>query len=89
MAARRVCAGCALELAAAWDYCPDCGSTLTRKCATCGARCYLDFEWCPTCGRRPKVGVLAEIRPLLYEWPPDAHVGCPYVETAHVHGLAS
>src|SRR5437764_934852 len=44
------CPHCAFEVAADFQFCPQCGKKLSRDCPQCGYVCPLEFRYCPKCG---------------------------------------
>jgi adenylate cyclase len=44
------CAGCGVEIAADFAFCPRCGRRQPAPCAACGGLLEPDFAFCPRCG---------------------------------------
>src|SRR4051812_46068850 len=44
------CPHCQFDVAADFQFCPQCGTKLSRDCPQCGYVCPLEFRYCPKCG---------------------------------------
>ncbi|PRH89571.1 adenylate/guanylate cyclase domain-containing protein [Labrys okinawensis] len=53
------CAGCGLELASGFAFCPHCGRAQPTPCAKCGFACAPGFAFCPRCGTARPPGLPA------------------------------
>ncbi len=59
------CPHCSGRVAAGWQRCPACGTSLTRACPTCGEPVGLDWLLCAWCAAElPWVAEPADIRPV-------------------------
>src|SRR5262249_13762948 len=71
------CLHCQFEVAADFQFCPRCGSKLSRDCPQCGYSCPLEFRYCPKCGTGIAQGTAASP-------PSSAPVPRPTVQPADV-----
>ena len=71
------CPHCEFEVAADFQFCPQCGSKLSRDCPQCGYNCPLEFRYCPKCGTGITQGTAASP-------PPSAPVSHPTIRPADI-----
>ena len=64
------CAGCGIQVEAAWRRCPDCATWLASACAGCGAWSDPSFDICPWCaGDMPASPPIPAAEPTPAETP--------------------
>ena len=71
------CAHCEFEVAADFQFCPNCGKKLSRDCPQCSYVCPVEFRFCPKCG----TGVVEETAAIPQ---PAVSVQRPLVQQAEV-----